>query len=838
MMNFSRTYYKCCLFCLCSLFSLLNTNAQHTLQGVVTDAANGQPLEMVTVQLLRGSDEKLINYALTDADGRFSIKAVQTSDSLQIAISLLGYKAIKQTITSAEKLDFRMEQQAFSLREVEIRPGRVWGSRDTINYDVTQFLSGKDETIKDVIKKLPGVNVDELGRITYNGKDISNFYVEGMDLTDGRYSQIANNLDAKAVEKVQLLENHQPIRILQDKITTENVAMNLKLKPEFRAKWMFTVQGGIGASPLLWDGWLNAMQLSRNSQSAYVYKGNNRGIDVTDENIQMFINQAGKLPEPNLPSFLSQPSIMAPLKKERLLFNDTHSLTANRLYRLNETTQLRINAGYVHDERKQTRGSETSYFQQDDTIRITEQSNSAIRSDNAELTLNLENNDTDKFLTNKLKMAGGWNNSTTRFTGKANVLQKIETPDLNIRNEFKNLWERKDYTYEARSLLSYNHQPAKLFVNDDKQEINLNYLYTDNSFSVLRKTGYLTQQYSGGLTGQFNTIGNGFSLYAYPSWQWNKGKWQTRFAAPVTWTNYPGNDFSRLSANPSLNLSYKYNYAWRFSVSASYREQYADILNFRSAPYRTDYRNSVMNSGSLPVMRLQNYSLYGEYKNTINEFFATLSLNHSRTWRDHIYEQVIENDHITLISQKLSNHAESWAVRGTLSKGFYELGMKASLDYRLSKNKAEQLSKGEKMPYESNALQVEPKLSWTPSKHIETSYEANINYRESKIGDATRLTPLWSVVQKLNLSYNLFPIEINVSGDHYYNDISPAKSVHAYLADFSLRWKFSDWQIAASVNNIFDKQQYSYTEYSSIQSYTSWIDIRGREYFISARYRF
>jgi hypothetical protein len=71
-----------------------------------------------------------------------------------------------------------------------------------------QFLTSKDETIKDVIKKLPGIDVDDLGVISYNGKNIRNFYVEGMDLTSGRYNQITDNLDAKAVESIQLLENH------------------------------------------------------------------------------------------------------------------------------------------------------------------------------------------------------------------------------------------------------------------------------------------------------------------------------------------------------------------------------------------------------------------------------------------------------------------------------------------------------------------------------------------------------------------------------------------------------------------------------------------------------
>ena len=125
-----------------------------------------------------------------------------------------------------------MEPQVFSLKEVEIHPGRVWGRQDTINYDVTRFLSPKDQAIKDVLRKLPGIDIDDLGKISYNGKEIRNFYVEGLDLTNGKYKQISENLRADAVQNIQVMENHQPIRVLQRKIKTEDVALNLKLRPE------------------------------------------------------------------------------------------------------------------------------------------------------------------------------------------------------------------------------------------------------------------------------------------------------------------------------------------------------------------------------------------------------------------------------------------------------------------------------------------------------------------------------------------------------------------------------------------------------------------------------
>ena len=697
---------KSLLYILILLLTACSLSAQQTIKGIVTDAENGQPVDAATVQIRKAGRQVPLTYTLTKADGTFILPLRQADDSLFVHVSLLGYKAIRQKITAGATLRIRLEPEVFTLKEVEIRPGRVYGRQDTINYDVSQFISPKDEAIKDVLKKLPGVDVDDDGKISYNGKNISKFYVEGMDLTDGRYNQLTNNLQANAVKSVQVMENHQPIRVLQKKLTTEDIAINLKLKDDFRDRWMGTLEGGMGASPLLWKGMGNAIQISRKSQSAYIYKGNNRGDDVTDEqNVLTQIGAEGKT-GPSIPSFLSQLSFSAPLKKERLLFNNVHSLSGNRVYKLNETTQLRLNANYLHDLTQQERG-------------------------------------------------------TSRISGASSVNQRIQTPDMGVRNYLQNIWTRDKYTLELRSLLRYHNLPARILIDRDKQALNLQQLYLDHSLAFLRKKGSLTRQYTAGITGDLNSIRNGTNLYFKPNYQCNLYKWNLAFNLPLVWTTFPAAGFSRLAVNPFLYINYKFNYAWRFSFHANYHENYGNITDLYPDAYRTDYRNYRMNNGIMPVNRTHSYSLYGEYKNTVREFFATLSLNHNRGCSDRIFEQQIRDGQVTLVSHRLSNHSSGWTAKGTLSKGFYDYGLKTSLTYLLGRSEAEQLSAGERLPYRYDFMQYEPKITWTPARSFSASYQATIHLGRSKIGTGTRLDPLLDVVQKLQLSYELFPVEIN-----------------------------------------------------------------------------
>ena len=94
-------------------------------------------------------------------------------------------------------------------------------------------------------------------------------------------------------------------------------------------------------------------------------------------------------------------------------------------------------------------------------------------------------------------------------------------------------------------------------------------------------------------------------------------------------------------------------------------------------------------------------------------------------------------------------------------------------------------------------MRLEPKVIWTPNRHWETSYQTDIRYGGSKIGERTRLAPLWNVIQQVQLSYIFSPIEASLSVDHYHNDVNEDQSVNAVFADFSVSWKSGRWQITA-----------------------------------------
>src|SRR5699024_5351610 len=133
-------------------------------------------------------------------------------------------KHSKTVANQSQQVDFIIKEQALNLKEVTVNGAKIRQNKDTLDFLVGAYTDQNDRVIGDVIKKMPGIEVDEEGKISFNGREISKFYVENMDLLHGKYGLATNNISAKAVSIVQVLENHQPIKALREKLPTNDVA--------------------------------------------------------------------------------------------------------------------------------------------------------------------------------------------------------------------------------------------------------------------------------------------------------------------------------------------------------------------------------------------------------------------------------------------------------------------------------------------------------------------------------------------------------------------------------------------------------------------------------------
>lgn len=878
-----------------SLLSFLlhiHTNAQNTIKGRVTDKVTRQPLESATVTLQQRGDGNIINYALTDADGRFQLSFSSLKDRT-ITVFYMGYRKKTIPVLISRPLTIELEQEAVLLKEVQIRPGRVWGRQDTLKYDLTRFTSSKDRNVSDVLKKLPGINVEENGTIKYNGKVISNLYVEGMDVSGGRYNQINNNLKADAVQAAEVIEGHQPIKSLRGKTFTDDVALNLKLKPEVRSQWIYTVmaRGGYGEKAL-YDASFNVLQLSRNRQTVYTYKANNIGRNLfSDQQKLASGNSFDRVTDSNPPIFLPLPEPAMPLSQKRLLFNETHTASANRLYRLDEEKQLRFQLGYIHDRTTRQYGSEEIYYFAQDTVHTATNRHDRLKTDCLNGEVNYEDNAASRYTRENFSFAGTWKSGVSDITGDNVIFQKIKNSQWELKNYFNQLYTKEKYTWGIRSYIRYTHLPALLTVihrnlpvssadnrliatcihrrdelnlpdniNENTyrtvtgqtyesipteyEEMNIDNAYTDNALYGMRKKNGVNYQLTGGFRGELSSVRQEnsysaprYSFYTIPRIEWERTDFLLTAAATVWWNRLPKQSYSRFYAAPSLYFRYKFSPCWKMSLSGSLDESEGGIQDIYPFHYREDYRTVVKHTGKVAVTVRQLYTCYLEYKNTVKEFFWTLSASYSHNRYNLMAERNYKDGNFYLSSVERNHSSYSYALNTIGSKGVYDWNLKTSLELTLARNEGKQLNENIVQNYRYDYLRVEPKIVWAPSALFEVEYKATVSCGGSGIGEDTRLDPLWDVAQRLTLSLGFHDTDFRLSGEHFYNDLSKDQHLNTWLADVSLIHKSGKWRFTASAMNLFNKEQYRYTLYSAVQSYTSWVKLRPREFMVSVQYQ-
>ena len=261
--EFKRTFAICSLrftvFAIVSIFLFTGTTikAQFIFSGLITNHLN-QMVVSASVTLSDTLNGNILAYGISNAKGEYKIEITSSLKVFVIQVRAFNYATETRTIPNqTADYNFTLTPKPTELPNVVVKPNPISQKGDTINYVVSAFADQKDRSIADVLSKIPGIEVQTDGRVLYQGKPIQKYYIEGMDLLEGKYNLANQNLPHQSVSSVQILENHQPIRILDSLVATDRASLNIKLKNNITLTG--SGRAGIGAEPLLWDAALTPM---------------------------------------------------------------------------------------------------------------------------------------------------------------------------------------------------------------------------------------------------------------------------------------------------------------------------------------------------------------------------------------------------------------------------------------------------------------------------------------------------------------------------------------------------------------------------------------------------
>ena len=475
-------------------------HAQTVIEGTVLDA-QGKTVDAYVTAAPKGTGN-ILGFADTDSKGHYKLEIKSTADSLTVTASGLAIgNQVKIVKNRSQRLDFRVKEQTVQLKEVSVRAQKIRQHGDTLSYLVGAYQQQGDRVIGDVLKRMPGIEVADNGGIKYNGKAIKKFYVEEMDLLQGRYGLATNNINASDVATVQVLENHQPVKMLQGKELSDDVAINLKLKDSAKGTVAInTMLGGgiqqaggwhIGSRPLddgqttigqnpLWTAEVVGMYFAKRRQNMTLYKGNNTGDDVSKELTQHYSSINSVSLYPFCPTGTVMPSGSG-LPQKRTFDNHSHILTMNHLEKPNKDTELGLNIAY-HNDRIRREGSSLGdrFISDDSRLLTTETMTSETKVNNLNIQGRYNWNAQNGFIANVLKFDTNWNSDrvdgllSSELTGNApvnygndRVRQHFDRPQLTVSNTFNTIRNIGKNTFDLHFSAGYSHRPNTLTVGID-----------------------------------------------------------------------------------------------------------------------------------------------------------------------------------------------------------------------------------------------------------------------------------------------------------------------------------------------------------------------------------
>ena len=231
------------------LFVLNNASAQIKFEGIVRDTV-GKPLEMASVVLINKVSEELISYGITSEDGKFSIKALANT-TIEVQISSFGLRTITDLIVFKDGDIFReyVMTNNIVLDEVVVKlPVTVSG--DTIIYNADSFKNGSERKLEDIIKNLPGVEINDNNQIEVEGKVVNKLLVNGKEFFEGDTKIGTKNIPSNVVDKIQVLRNYSEVSQLNSvRSSQDNIAINIQLKKGKESFVFGNITAGGGDSP-------------------------------------------------------------------------------------------------------------------------------------------------------------------------------------------------------------------------------------------------------------------------------------------------------------------------------------------------------------------------------------------------------------------------------------------------------------------------------------------------------------------------------------------------------------------------------------------------------------
>ncbi len=869
-------------FLLLLAFLSIKTFAQTTISGEVLNEKK-QPVYNASVMLLRVADSLPMAYTFSDEKGHYQL--VTQSEEAKLLLAVYGFnlkRQFKEVENKTQTVNFTVVEEALQLKEVSVKSEKIWGGNDTVNYVVDAFRDTTDIVIADVLKKMPGIEVKDDGKVEYKGKPISKFYIENMDMLQGRYNLATTSIAASDVASVQVMENHQEVRALQNIQFSDNVALNIKLKEN--AKGTFALMADLGAGwadSLQYEGGLTGMYFAKRNQFLGTLKANNSGINLVDkENVT--VTSLASMVKPSAPG----------ISGVRHTLNRSQGVTYNSLHKLKNEADLSFNLLVGGDRNRKSSESRTLYLLPDDTLSLVERMQSLETAKMLEGSVNYNLNKDLDYLKISLIVSGHRNWGEGLVDNGELIRQEENYQSLCAKANIH--WIRKsrrdpESGVEFNSNTSYGTLPYGLQVapgcfpevlngGEDyaltlqntgfqsfKSENFLRFLtsvvwkrlrimpYFNFSMEEQRLNSSLTGQNEDGLTIQFaeNQFSNDIRWHKYQPAAgayitYDRRRVNVTLMMPVQLRYLQLDDRIRTASDkqfkvltqPSLSFHYDFNHNWKVSTKIATYNSTPSLRTLYSGYIMQNYRTLSHYDCPLADTYGANGSLTLSFKNIMKYVFGDFSVNYNRYRNEVMYSQNFEGNTMVINAVEQPSWGDYLSVSLYAGKGFSwkRLNINAKCSYGLGRSP--HLVQNQVATYYNQGWNANLTASIAFTDYIFFNNKGSFSRMTSSLdGFNAGSQPIVSLIDNANLSV-LLPFGLSLTPSvEFYHTRSEGRTDNFVLLDCSLGYTIRKVKLSLDVNNILDTESFVYSYYSGIYGYYSAYSIRPRTFLLTLRFK-
>ena len=415
------------------LLSFSFSYAQSLIKGKVKDL-NNESIRSASI-ILKDNTGKIITYTYTDEYGKYKLNTEKTGQFVLIASSLgFEQKSVDVTIENYNEiktLDYILTPKVTEIKEIIIESKRPFTIKnDSIFFNADSYKQGNEQTVEDLLKKIPGLNIDANGTIKVGNQEIEKVMIDGDDMFEKGYKILTKNMPVQPIDQVQLLQNYSNNKHLKGIENSNKVALNLTLKEDAKRVWFGNINAGYGlVSENRYEFRTNLMNFGKKNKYYFLTNLNNIGVDATGDINHLIrpyrFDEPASLGDDQTANTLLGLGFDIPnLKQKRVNLNNAEMLSLNSIFTLSNKVKLKTLGFLNTDEVDFYRNSFQSFSVGNTTFTNTEdfigRKKQLIGFGKVDLTYDISKN------------------KTFEYTGKFNKTNEKNRSDLLFNNDLLN----------------------------------------------------------------------------------------------------------------------------------------------------------------------------------------------------------------------------------------------------------------------------------------------------------------------------------------------------------------------------------------------------------------